>query len=138
LSRWLGRVIIYGLVESKAGKLFLLNREKLEKAEAYFIKNGRSSTLVGRLIPGIRHLISIPAGLAKMNLGKFILYTAIGSAVWHTILAALSWYLYAKQELLKEYMHELSYILLGIGALFFVYLIIKNRRKKSRQDNPKS
>jgi membrane protein DedA with SNARE-associated domain len=138
LSRWLGRAIIYGLVESKAGKLFLLNREKLEKAEAYFIKNGRSSTLVGRLIPGIRHLISIPAGLAKMNLGKFILYTAIGSAAWHTILAVLSWYLYTKQELLKEYMHELSYILLGIGALFLIYLYFKNRRKKSKQEDPEN
>jgi len=131
MARWLGRVIVYGLVESKVGKLFLLNRRKVEHAEDYFIKNGRSSTFVGRLIPGIRHLISIPAGLAKMNVGQFILYTALGSGIWHTILAILSYSVYSHQELLKKYMSELSYILLAVGLIFCVYLIIKNRKKKS-------
>jgi membrane protein DedA with SNARE-associated domain len=131
MARWLGRVIVYSLVESKVGKLFLLNRRKVEHAEDYFIKNGRSSTFVGRLIPGIRHLISIPAGLAKMNVGQFILYTALGSGIWHTILAILSYSVYSHQELLKKYMSELSYILLAVGLIFCVYLIIKNRKKKS-------
>lgn len=131
MARWLGRVIVYGLVESKVGKLFLLNRRKVEHAEDYFIQNGRSSTFVGRLIPGIRHLISIPAGLAKMNVGQFVLYTALGSGIWHTILAILSYSLYSHQELLKKYMSELSYILLAVGLIFCVYLIIKNRKKRS-------
>jgi len=131
MARWLGRVIVYGLVESKVGKLFLLNRRKVEHAEDYFIKNGRSSTFVGRLIPGIRHLISIPAGLAKMNVGQFVLYTALGSGIWHTILAIMSYSLYSHQELLKRYMSELSYILLAVGLIFCVYLIIKNRKKKN-------
>ncbi len=131
MARWLGRVIVYGLAESKVGKLFLLNRRKVEHAEAYFIRNGRSSTFVGRLIPGIRHLISIPAGLAKMNVGQFVLYTALGSAIWHTILAILSYSLYSHQELLKKYMSELSYALLAVGLIFCVYLIIKNRKKKN-------
>lgn len=130
LAKWLGRVIVYSLAESKVGKLFLLNRGKVEHAEAYFIRHGRSSTFIGRLIPGIRHLISIPAGLAKMNLGKFILFTALGSAMWHTILAVLSYYLYSQQELLKKYMSELSYILLAAGVLFVIYLIVKYRKKK--------
>lgn len=130
MARWLGRVIVYSLAESKAGKLFLLNRRKVEHAEAYFNRHGRSSTFIGRLIPGIRHLISIPAGLAKMNVGQFVLYTALGSGIWHIILGILSYSVYSHQELLKKYMNELSFALLAIGVLFGIYLIIKYRKKK--------
>jgi len=130
MARWLGRVIVYSLAESKVGKLFLLNKAKVEHAEAYFNRHGRSSTFIGRLIPGIRHLISIPAGLAKMNIGQFILYTALGSGIWHIILGALSYSVYSQQELLKKYMHELSYGLIVLGAVFVVYLIFRYRKKK--------
>jgi len=129
LARWLGRAIVHSLAESKVGKMLLLNQRKIEHAEAYFISNGRSSTFVGRLIPGIRHLISIPAGLAKMNIGQFILYTALGSGIWHIILAVLSYSLYTQQELLKRYMNQVSYALLAAGVLFFVYLTIKSLKK---------
>ena len=130
MARWLGRVIVYSFAESKVGKLFLLSQAKVEHAESYFNRHGRSSTFIGRLIPGIRHLISIPAGLAKMNIKKFILYTALGSGIWHIILASLSYYLYSQQDLLLKYMHELSFTLLGCGALFVIYLIWKYRKKK--------
>jgi len=130
MARWLGRVIVYGFAESKVGKLFFLNQAKIEHAEAYFNRHGRSSTFIGRLIPGIRHLISIPAGLAKMDVKQFVLYTALGSAIWHTLLAALSYYLYSQQDLLMKYMHELSYLLLGMGTMFVVYLVWKYKRKK--------
>ena len=130
MARWLGRVIVYSLAESKVGKLFLLNKAKVEHAEAYFNRHGRSSTFIGRLIPGIRHLISIPAGLAKMNIGQFILYTALGSGIWHIVLGALSYSVYSQQELLKKYMHELSYGLIVLGAVFVVYLIFRYRKKK--------
>jgi len=130
LARWLGRAIVHSLAESKVGKMFLLNQRKIEHAESYFIRNGRSSTFVGRLIPGIRHLISIPAGLAKMNIGQFVLYTALGSALWHIILAILSYSLYSHQELLKKYMSELSWLLLLVGIVFFVYLAIKSKKEK--------
>lgn len=73
----------------------LLNQEKVEKSEKYFDDHGIVATLTGRLIPGIRHLISIPAGLAKMNYWKFLLYTTIGAGAWHSILGALGWYLHA-------------------------------------------
>lgn len=129
LARWLGRAIVHSLAESKVGKMFLLNQRKIEHAESYFIRNGRSSTFVGRLIPGIRHLISIPAGLAKMNVGQFVLYTALGSGLWHIILAILSYSLYSQQELLKRYMNQVSYVLLAAGMLFFIYLTIKSMRK---------
>ena len=130
MARWLGRVIVYSLAESKVGKLFLLNRAKVEHAEAYFNRHGRSSTFIGRLIPGIRHLISIPAGLAKMNVKQFVLYTALGSGIWHIILATLSYYLYTQQDLLKKYMHELSLGLLAVGVIFVIYLIYKNKKNK--------
>jgi membrane protein DedA with SNARE-associated domain len=136
MARWLGRVIVYSFAESRVGKLFLLNRKKVEHAEKYFLDHGKSSTFIGRLIPGIRHLISIPAGLAKMNLGQFVLYTAIGSFIWHTILAALSYSVYTQQELLKKYMSELSFILLGLGVIFIIYLIYKSRKgKKNKTTN---
>lgn len=130
MARWLGRVIVYSLADSKVGRMFLLNKAKVEHAEAYFNRHGRSSTFVGRLIPGIRHLISIPAGLAKMNVGKFILFTALGSGIWHIILATLSYSVYSHQELLMKYMHELSFALFGIGVIFVVYLVIKSRKNK--------
>jgi membrane protein DedA with SNARE-associated domain len=130
MARWLGRVIVYSLADSKVGKLFLLNRGKVEHAEAYFNRHGRSSTFIGRLIPGIRHLISIPAGLAKMNIKQFILYTALGSGIWHILLATLSYFLYSQQGLLKKYMSELSYILLAVGVVFVIYLIVRNKKGK--------
>jgi len=130
LALWLGRVIVYKLVETRLGKLFMLSRHKVENAEVYFNRHGRSSTFIGRLVPGIRQLISIPAGLAKMNFKQFILFTAIGSCLWNVILAILSYSLYTQQDLLKKYMSELSYGLLALGLIFVVYLIIKYRKKK--------
>jgi len=130
MARWLGRVIVYGFAESKVGRLFLLNKAKVEHAESYFNRNGKSSTFIGRLIPGIRHLISIPAGLAKMDLRQFLIYTLLGSLIWHIILAGLSYYLYTQQDMLYKYMHELSYVLLAFGGLFVIYLVWKNKKKK--------
>jgi len=130
IAYFLGRKIIYSLAESKMAKLFLINRESVEKAENYFIKHGRSSTLIGRLVPGVRQLISIPAGLAKMKLGDFILYTAIGSTIWNICLAMLGYFFYSQKELLEKYYKELSYVVLLLGVIFVIYLIIKARRKK--------
>ena len=130
MSLWLGRPIVYAFAESKVGKLFFLSREKVQKAEAYFDNHGKSSTFIGRLVPGIRHLISIPAGLAKMNFKQFILFTAIGSTMWHTILAALSYFLYSQKELFDKYMKEISYVLLIAGIIFVAYLVIRAIRKK--------
>ncbi len=130
LALWLGRAIVFRLVETKLGKVFMLSRAKVENAEVYFNRHGRSSTFIGRLVPGIRQLISIPAGLAKMNIKQFILFTALGSGLWNIILAGLSYSLYSQQDLLKTYMSELSYALLAAGLIFVVYLVIKYRKKK--------
>ena len=90
-GRYLGRPIIYRFANSKWGKMCLLNQEKVEKSEKYFDKNGATATLTGRLIPGIRHLISIPAGMARMNFWRFLFFTTLGAGVWNCILAALGW-----------------------------------------------
>lgn len=130
LAKWLGRAIVYRLVDTRLGKMLLLNSTKIEKAETYFNHHGKSSTFIGRLVPGIRQLISIPAGLALMNMKTFVLYTILGSGLWNIILAVLSYSVYKQQDLLKEYMHELSFGLLGIGLIFIVYLVIRYKRKK--------
>jgi len=130
LSFYLGRIIIYGLADSKYARFFFINREKLQKAEDYFIKNGNISTFIGRLIPGIRHLISIPAGLAKMDLRKFVFFTFVGSALWNTVLSLLGYYFGKNQEVLMKYFHELKWAAVGVGILFVIYLVIRRIRKR--------
>lgn len=96
LAGWyLGRPLIYKFANSKLGHICLLNQEKVEKSEKYFDKHGLVATITGRLLPGIRHLISIPAGLAKMSYWRFILYTTIGAGAWHSILAILGHYMHS-------------------------------------------
>ena len=130
LAYWLGRPLVYKFAGSRLGKLFLLSEEKVKHAEEYFIRNGKTSTFIGRLVPGVRHLISIPAGLAKMNLRDFILYTFIGAGIWNIILAIIGYYLYAVREQIFPYV---GHILIGVGVIFGVYLVLKarNNRKKS-------
>ena len=130
LALWLGRPIIYKFVETRFGKMCLLSKEKVEKAEKYFDKHGKSSTFIGRLVPGIRQLISIPAGLAKMNLISFTCFTALGAVIWNIILAVIGYIGHGSKDLIDQYSHELSYILLGLGVLFVIYLIYKGLSKK--------
>ena len=127
LAYYLGRPIVYKFAGSKLGKLVLLSEEKVKHAEDYFIRNGKTSTFIGRLVPGIRHLISIPAGLAKMNLRDFVLYTLIGAGIWNIILAIIGYYLYSIREQIFPY---IGHILLGVGVLFVVYLIVKARKNR--------
>ena len=94
------------------------------------------ATLTGRLIPGIRHLISLPAGLARMNYGKFLLYTTIGAGAWHAILAAMGWYLHAivpedqLEQTIEQYNHYIVAVILGLVLLAIVWLAVKHRKKK--------
>ena len=125
LAYWLGRPLVYKFADSRLGKLFLLSKEKVMHAEDYFIRNGKASTFIGRLVPGVRHLISIPAGLAKMSLRDFMLYTLIGAGLWNIILAIIGYYLYAIREQIFPY---IGHILLGVGVIFVVYLIVKARK----------
>ena len=133
---FLGRPIIYKFANSRIGHLCLLNQEKVEKSEKYFYDHGVVATLTGRLIPGIRHLISIPAGLSKMPYWKFLLYTTLGAGVWHSILAALGWYLYSfvpEDQLTDKLMEYGDYIKWGIIAIVLLaiaWFVVKKMRHK--------
>ena len=133
LAYYLGRPIVYAFAGSRIGKMFLLSKEKVIHAEEYFIRNGKSSTFIGRLVPGVRHLISIPAGLAKMDLRSFMLYTFIGAGIWNIILAIIGYYVYEIRDRIFPY---LGHILVVLGVAFVIYLIIKgriNRKKKNAE-----
>ena len=134
ISFYLGRKIIYSLANSKVARLFFINQAKIEHAENYFRENGNTSTFIGRLVPGIRHLISIPAGLARMNLKKFLIFTFAGSALWNTVLALLGYFFGKNQALLLEHFHQISFGMLGLGVVFVLYLIFfrKKRRNKNK------
>ena len=132
LSISLGRVIIYKFADTKFAHILLINKEKIQKAEQYFVDHGKSSTFIGRLVPGIRQLISIPAGLAKMNIGTFIGYTVLGAGIWNAILIALGYFLYSQQDMLQLIYHKIKIVLWIIGILFVVYLIFKSVLKKKK------
>ena len=125
LSLWLGRAIIYAFVDSKAGHLLLLSREKIEQAEAYFNEHGKISTFIGRFIPAVRQLISIPAGLSKMHFGWFLFYTFLGAFIWNTILAILGYVAHGQADLINEYSHELSVAILILVGLAILYFAVK-------------
>lgn len=137
LSMWFGRPIIYAFADSRIGHVLLLSSDKIRKAEDYFNDHGKVSTFVGRLIPGIRQLISIPAGLAKMHFGWFLLYTFLGAFLWNTILALLGYIAHGQMDLIHQYSHELSIIILALLALLFVYFVFRAviRKRKSHQAN---
>lgn len=142
MALYVGRPVIYKFANSKWGKLCLLNQEKVEKSERYFDNHGVAATLTGRLIPGIRHLISIPAGLARMNYWKFLLYTTIGAGLWHAILAAMGWYLSTfvlENELestIEKYNHYIVAAIVGIVVLAVIYFVVKSviKHKKDKKD----
>ena len=125
LAMWLGRPIIYAFADSKIGHLCLLSSEKVKKAEDYFNDHGKVSTFVGRLIPGIRQLISIPAGLSKMNFGQFLLYTFLGASIWNVVLALLGYIAHGQMELIHTYSHELSIAIMALLGIVVVYFVVK-------------
>ena len=132
LSMWLGRPIIYKFADSRVGHLLLLSSEKVQKAENYFNEHGKVSTFIGRLIPGIRQLISIPAGLAKMHFGQFMLYTFHGAFIWNSVLALLGYIAHGQADLINQYSHELSIIILVLVGVVVAYYIGKIVYKKLR------
>ncbi len=136
VALYVGRPVIYRFANSRWGHLCLLNQEKVEKSERYFDNHGIVATLTGRLIPGIRHLISLPAGLARMNYWKFLLYTTIGAGCWHAILAALGWYLHAVvpedqlNDTIAQYNHYIVIGIVGILVLAIGFAVVRHRMKK--------
>lgn len=137
LALWVGRPIVYRFAESRFGHICMINSEKVHKAEVYFEKKGAISTLIGRLIPAVRQLISVPAGLAKMKLTTFILYTTLGAAIWNAVLASLGYWLastvtpdqlYDKIEYYNHYLSMGGYALGGLVLIYIVFHIFKKKK----------
>lgn len=131
LSMWIGRPIVYSFASSRIGRMCLLSPEKVRHAEEYFDRHGAASTFIGRLIPAVRQLISIPAGLARMNIVSFIIFTALGAGVWNSVLAILGYWLgktvpydqlFASIERYNDY---LTYAGLAIGVICLGYIFYK-------------
>ena len=131
LAFYLGRPIVYAFANSKWGHRCLLNEEKVRRSEKFFDDHGVVATLTGRLVPVIRQLISIPAGLAKMNFLKFILYTTIGAGLWNCVLAAIGWCLQTivpedkLMEKVDEYSEHIKVFILAAIAVAVAYFIIR-------------
>lgn len=143
LSMWLGRPIVYGFADSRLGHMCLIDRGKVERAEDYFDRHGAISTFLGRLIPAIRQLISIPAGLARMNFFKFSLFTVLGAGIWNSVLAALGWWLstkYPEDQLFEAIERNNHYLTLaGVGLLVLIVLYLAYQAfKKKPVNEPKT
>ena len=138
VAYFVGRPVVYKFANSKLGHLCLLNQQKVEKSEKYFYDHGMVATITGRLIPGIRHLISIPAGLAKMPYMWFLLYTTLGAGVWNCILAALGWYLHAivpesqLNDKIMEYGDYIKWTSIALVLIAVAYFAIKHYIKKKK------
>lgn len=138
LSIWIGRPLVYKFANSRFGHMCLLSQEKVEKAEKYFDKHGAMGTFFGRLVPAVRQLISIPAGLARMNVLKFMSFTALGSGIWNGILAAIGCYLativsYEQlNQKIAEYSVPLKWTMIGLGILVVLYLIFQGLRDNNK------
>lgn len=139
LARWLGRPIVYKFANSRLGHMCLIDEEKVRHAEEYFRKHGAASTFFGRLIPAVRQLISIPAGLAGMKLGPFLLYTTLGAGIWNSILALLGYLIYRFTDLkttndvymmATEYSHEIGYVIIAVVLIVVGVIAYKGLKKK--------
>ncbi len=143
LSMIIGRPIIYAFADSKVGHFLHLSKEKMERAELYFQKKGSISIFFGRLLPAVRHLISIPAGLSRMNFGTFSMFTIIGAGIWNVILAGLGYLLYrvvpddsqffAQLEHYNHYLKITGFVLLGAVILYIIYKMYKKKNNKSQE-----
>ena len=135
LAKWIGRPLVYRFANSRFGHMCLIDESKVEKAEDYFNKHGIMSTFFGRLVPAVRQLISIPAGLAKMNLSKFILFTTFGDGVWNAILAFIGYHLQSvvpQDQLMAkvtEYSSEIGYVFIALAVIIVGYLVYKAWKK---------
>ncbi|MDF1875506.1 DedA family protein [Sulfurimonas sp. SAG-AH-194-I05] len=125
LALLLGRKIL-----QKYGKYFFISENSLHKMDTYFAKHGAISTFIGRLIPGIRQLISIPAGLSRMNLAVFTTYTALGAGIWALILTMLGYFIGENEALLAAYLKQITILVLVLLLLLGLWYTYVQKNKK--------
>lgn len=142
IALWVGRPVVYRFADTRFAHACLIDRAKVQKAEDYFDRHGAISTFIGRLIPAIRQLISIPAGISKMNVGKFALFTALGAGVWNIILAFLGYWLslhvapadlFDKVEEYNRYLTWGGYALFGLCVIFILYKAFSKKEPKEQE-----
>lgn len=126
----LGRKISYALADTKFAKILLINKSKIECAEKYFLRYGNLSTFIGRFLPAVRQLISLPAGFSKMNIWAFIFYTFLGSACWVIILAVLGYIFGANMQIFMQYYSIIKYCFIILALSIIAYFLIKKNRAK--------
>lgn len=139
ISMLIGRPILYGFADSKWGHMLMLNSQKLQYAEDYFQKKGSISIFLGRLLPAVRHLISIPAGLARMNIVSFTTFTLLGATLWNVVLAGMGYLLYLAVpddnmlfDQLEHYNHYVKLVGYSLVVLVALYIFIKIKKNKSK------
>lgn len=134
LAKWLGRPIVYKFANSRFGHMCLIDEAKVQNAENFFDKHGAIATFIGRLIPAVRQLISIPAGLARMKVTTFLLFTTLGAGIWNAVLAAIGYYLSkvpgieTEEQLLEkvnEYSHEIGLVCIALAVFVIAFLVYK-------------
>jgi len=125
LAKSFGRAFIL-----RYGKYFFIKEETLDKLESFFSKHGEISTFTGRLIPGIRQLISLPAGLARMNIAKFSFFTALGAGIWVVVLVALGYLVGSNEELISEYLKSATLIALVSVVFIGIFYVVRHKRRK--------
>jgi membrane protein DedA with SNARE-associated domain len=126
-AQYLGRPLIL-----KYGKYFFITEEKFAKVESFFLRHGEISTFIGRMLPVVRHLISLPAGLARMNHLKFSLYTLLGAGIWVTVLTCIGYFIGSNQELIMKYSHHaLGIVVLVSSLIIFIYVKLQHRNGKT-------
>ena len=144
---YLGALVLYvlgarlGLERSvrMLAKLPLVDRKDFERAADWFTRHGRSSVFVGRLIPGVRSLISLPAGAARMPLASFTLFTVAGSGLWNALLVGLGAALGTQYALVEKYAHVLDYVIYAALAVLIVWLVVRRlRRGRAQPSTPTS
>ncbi len=130
VSRWLGRPLVL-----KYGKYVGITEKKFAKVESFFLKHGEISTFIGRLLPVIRHLISIPAGIARMNHLRFSLYTLAGAGIWCTILTWIGYFIGKEQALIMQYSHQALIGVIIFSAVLITVYVWRQKKGKNKVDS---
>jgi membrane protein DedA with SNARE-associated domain len=130
LAKIIGQAFVYKIFGHRYAKYIFLNQQKMRHAEEFFLKNADASTFFGRLIPGVRHLISIPAGFFRMNFRSFLIYTAFGSLIWVSMLASLGYFFGQNEELLMAFFKEITIVVAVLSVLAITGILLYKKKRK--------
>ncbi|URA11155.1 DedA family protein [Thermospira aquatica] len=129
----IGRPVLYALADTRWLHFLLITRENVEKAEKFFVKYGNLSTFIGRFVPAIRQLISVPAGLSRMPLLPFLFYTTLGAGLWNLILFILGYWFYQQKAFFERYYHLITYAIVILVGLFVVWMVYNGLKPTKKQ-----